>query len=139
MVVTPNSASGYTMSIAQLWGSGPKWAISCGACSLTFKTRLPMVSQPGVKCPGCGAINVIPIEVSPNGDAWRDTYVGSDEPGSFEHGAWACRRHFKSHSSAWHMAQEWLKRERRDLYQACVGEVREARRWRQLHATDFQA
>jgi hypothetical protein len=59
----------------------------------------------------------------------------SDEPGNYEPGAWACRRHFKSHKTAWHMAQEWLKRERPDLYQACVGEVREARRWRRLNAT----
>lgn len=58
----------------------------------------------------------------------------SDEPGNFEPGAWACRRHFTSHGTAWHMAQEWLKHERDDLYQACVGEVREARRWRQLQA-----
>lgn len=62
--VTPAAASGYNMSFAQLWGSGPKWTITCGECSMTFKERIPMVDNPGIRCPGCGAINVLPMTIS---------------------------------------------------------------------------
>lgn len=61
MTVEPAYYSGWNMSLAQLFGSGPKWTITCGACHVTFKKRLPMVSRPGVACPSCGAVNVIPV------------------------------------------------------------------------------
>ena len=47
------------MSIAQLWGSGPKLTITCGHCSITFKQRIPMINNPGIKCPNCGVVNVL--------------------------------------------------------------------------------
>lgn len=62
--VKPAAASGFNVSIAQLWGGGPKWTITCGDCLRTFEKRIPMVSNPGVECPSCGAINVLPITVS---------------------------------------------------------------------------
>lgn len=76
----------------------------------------------------------------PGQDVWIDGTLGlrsemSEFDGKREKGNWACRPYFKSHETAWHMVQEWLKRERPDLYQACIGEVREARRWRRLNAT----
>lgn len=62
--VKPAAASGFNMSIAQLWGSGPKWTITCGGCRMTFRKRIPMVDNPGIRCPGCGAINVLPVTIS---------------------------------------------------------------------------
>lgn len=62
--VTPSEASGFNMSLTQLWGSGPNWTITCGKCSMTFKERIPMVDNPGIRCPGCGAINVLPVKIS---------------------------------------------------------------------------
>jgi hypothetical protein len=62
--VEPAYFSGYGMSIAQFWGSGPKFTINCGACRFTFKQRIPMIDKPGVRCPNCGAVNVLPLEVS---------------------------------------------------------------------------
>lgn len=57
--VPAKEAHGFNMSLAQLFGSGPKWTIKCGECSLTFKKRIPMVNNPAVKCPYCGVVNVI--------------------------------------------------------------------------------
>ena len=56
-VVGAARAEGYTQSIAQLWGSGPKWTIRCGDCGCDFKARVPMVNSPRVLCTCCGAIN----------------------------------------------------------------------------------
>lgn len=61
--VKPKNATGWNMSLAQLFGSGPKWTITCGDCSGTFKKRLPMVDNPGVQCEYCGAINVLPYKI----------------------------------------------------------------------------
>ena len=63
MTVSPKSFSGYGMSIAQLWGSGPKFTIACGQCGATFTKRVPMVDDPGVPCPNCRAVNVLPLVV----------------------------------------------------------------------------
>ena len=65
--VAPKDFTGWNMSIAQLFGSGPKWTITCGDCSATFKKRIPMMDTPGIACPHCGAINILPIEVSSAG------------------------------------------------------------------------
>jgi len=62
--VTPKDASGFNMSIAQLFGYGPKWSITCGSCSGTFKKRIPMINRPGVQCPYCGDINVLPVVIT---------------------------------------------------------------------------
>lgn len=51
------------MSIAQLWGSGPKFTITCGNCSNTFSKRIPMVDNPGIACPNCGAVNKLPVTI----------------------------------------------------------------------------
>ena len=63
MSVKPKACTGWNMSIFQLFGSGPKWTITCGECSYTFKKRIPMVSNPGIQCPYCRVINTIPIVV----------------------------------------------------------------------------
>jgi len=60
--VVPKSFSGWCMSIMQLFGSGPKFTITCGACLATFTQRIPMVDRPGCPCPNCGAVNVLPLE-----------------------------------------------------------------------------
>lgn len=62
-VVTPKYFEGWNMSLAQLFGSGPKFTITCGNCSGTFQKRIPIVNHPGIACPYCGAINRLPIEV----------------------------------------------------------------------------
>lgn len=44
------------MSLAQLWGSGPVFAVVCGRCGCGFKRRIPMVTNPVAVCP-CGQAN----------------------------------------------------------------------------------
>ena len=61
--VNAKDCSGWNMSLYQLFGSGPKWTITCGDCGGTFKSRIPMVDDPGVLCPYCAAINILPVEV----------------------------------------------------------------------------
>jgi len=61
MKVVPIRYSGMSMSIVQLFGSGPKFTITCGNCSATFKKRIPMVDNPGIPCPHCGAVNVLDL------------------------------------------------------------------------------
>jgi hypothetical protein len=61
--VRPIDVSGWSMSIFQLIGSGPKLTITCGECKGTFKKRVPMVDEPGVECPYCKTINRLPITV----------------------------------------------------------------------------
>jgi len=68
ITVEPKAFTGYNMSIAQLWGSGPKFKINCGNCSITFKQRIPMVDSPGVKCPNCGVVNVLELTVGKKGE-----------------------------------------------------------------------
>lgn len=62
-IVKPIECSGLNFSLAQLFGSGPKWTITCGSCRRTFKKRVPVVDNPGIPCPSCNAINVLPFEV----------------------------------------------------------------------------
>lgn len=50
------------MTLLQLFGVGPKWDITCGNCSATFTKRLPLIDRPGLVCPRCGAVNVLPIK-----------------------------------------------------------------------------
>jgi len=63
--VEPNYWTCYSMSIAQLWGSGPKVTCNCGCCSMTFKQRIPIMDRPGIQCPNCGTINIIDVVVVP--------------------------------------------------------------------------
>ncbi len=62
--VAPLDFSGWSMSIAQLFGSGPKFTVTCGQCRGTFKKRIPMMNNPGLACPYCNAINVLPLTIS---------------------------------------------------------------------------
>lgn len=62
-IVRPIALSGWNMSIAQLFGSGPKLTVTCGGCRATFRKRVPMVDAPGLACPHCGAVNVLPLTV----------------------------------------------------------------------------
>ena len=62
--VKPLSLSGFNMSVTQLFGFGPKFTITCGGCMITFQKRVPMIDEPGVKCPNCGSVNILPLEVN---------------------------------------------------------------------------
>lgn len=61
--VAPHSFSGWNWSPAQMFGSGPKMTITCGACRLTFQRRIPMVDNPGIACPKCQTVNVLPLRI----------------------------------------------------------------------------
>jgi hypothetical protein len=63
MPVRPHSFEGFNFSLLQLVGKGPKFTITCGECRVTFKQRIPMTDNPGVPCPHCGVVNVLPLEV----------------------------------------------------------------------------
>lgn len=67
--VTPKAFRGWSMSLAQLFGSGPKFTITCGECDWTFKRRIPMIDEPGIDCPRCGTVNVLPVTVGTVEDA----------------------------------------------------------------------
>jgi hypothetical protein len=60
-VVTALAVAGWNMSIAQLWGSGPKLTIVCGACRSEFQQRVAPAHMPRVRCSLCDAINELPI------------------------------------------------------------------------------
>ena len=62
-VVKALSYEGFSMSLAQLFGSGPKWTIMCGECKSIFKARILVIDNPRVKCTLCETINEIPITV----------------------------------------------------------------------------
>ena len=62
--VTPKSFTGWNMSLAQLWGSGPKLTIQCGECELEFKQRVQMTDNPAAICPFCKVVNVLPIRIA---------------------------------------------------------------------------
>lgn len=64
MIVEPKDFEGWTMSVAQLWGSGPKFSVKCGNCHCGFRERIQMVSDPVVTCPYCGAHNKLNLEIS---------------------------------------------------------------------------
>lgn len=61
--VEPIRARGDSWSLLQLFGLGPKWTVTCGNCGKTFQERLPVIDRPGVSCPSCGVVNVIPVVV----------------------------------------------------------------------------
>jgi hypothetical protein len=56
-----HSASGLNFTPLQLIGLTPLWNITCGECNLTFNQRIPMVDEPGILCPHCHTINIIPV------------------------------------------------------------------------------
>lgn len=55
-VVWAEAVSGWNMSIAQLWGSGPKVQVRCGGCGGAFSVRIAVANYPVVRCP-CGQAN----------------------------------------------------------------------------------
>jgi len=61
-IVKPHYFEGWNMSVAQLWGSGPKFTIICGNCYEQFSKRVAMVDNPPARCPNCGAVNVLPLK-----------------------------------------------------------------------------
>lgn len=46
-------ASGWNMSLMQLFGKGPKWNFYCDNCGNTWSKRLPLVNHPVIRCDGC--------------------------------------------------------------------------------------
>ena len=60
--VEPLDFEGFSMSIMQFFGSGPKFKIKCGGCGLWFSQRIMVVSRPPAKCPYCNAVNILPVE-----------------------------------------------------------------------------
>jgi hypothetical protein len=63
--VRPLEARGFSFSYLQLFGArGPRWEITCGNCARTWSERIPMIDNPGLACPSCGAVNVLPLEVN---------------------------------------------------------------------------
>ena len=59
--VIPYNFQGYSMSLAQIFGKGPMFHVTCGKCRASFSKRIPMVDNPGLQCPTCGVINVMPL------------------------------------------------------------------------------
>lgn len=66
--VEPYNFSGYSMSLAQFFGKGPMFHVSCGKCRSSFSKRVPMVDYPGLRCPECGAVNILPVTINDNDD-----------------------------------------------------------------------
>ena len=60
--VSPKNAEGPSMTIFSILNIGPKWTITCGKCEGTFRKRLPLINNPGILCPYCNTINILPLE-----------------------------------------------------------------------------
>ena len=58
-IVHSPEATGWNMS---LHPAGPKWDIRCGQCLGTFQARVGHISNPTLRCPYCGTMNVLNIE-----------------------------------------------------------------------------
>lgn len=54
---------GWTVSIAQIWGSGPLLTIKCGKCQQHFDKRVRPSHRPVTCCTICGAANRLDITV----------------------------------------------------------------------------
>ena len=59
--VYPDRIKGGSMAV---FGIPPKYTITCGKCSYTFKKRIPLIDCPGIMCPNCKAINKLPIGIT---------------------------------------------------------------------------
>jgi hypothetical protein len=59
--VTGYVIDGWSTSIAQLWGSGPKLTIKCGGCKRYYEKRVAPAHRPVVVCPRCGRLNRLDI------------------------------------------------------------------------------
>lgn len=62
-IVNPVQFSGWSMSILQIFGFGPKMTVECGRCYHVFKKRIPLIDYPKLKCPECGVLNKMPLVV----------------------------------------------------------------------------
>jgi hypothetical protein len=60
-IIRPAKCVGFNWTPLSILGLGPKFYITCGSCQLTFPKRLPPVDRPGIECPKCKAINILPI------------------------------------------------------------------------------
>lgn len=60
---SPYSFYGKSGTLLQIFGMGPMFNITCGKCKASFSKRVPIVDNPGLKCPTCGAINILPLVV----------------------------------------------------------------------------
>lgn len=58
-----NVIGGWNISIAQLWGSGPKLTILCRGCHRGYEKRVAPDNHPRVVCPHCHQINVLDVVV----------------------------------------------------------------------------
>ena len=54
---------GWSMSFAQIFGSGPLLTIKCGSCGCRFDKRVRPAHRPTVRCTICGAANKLDITV----------------------------------------------------------------------------
>lgn len=54
---------GWTVSLAQIFGSGPLLTIKCGKCDCHFDKRVRPSHRPVVTCSICGAANELDITV----------------------------------------------------------------------------
>lgn len=59
--VTVAAGSGPSFS---LHPGGPKWTFRCGACSRTWRERIPMIDEPTLPCPTCGVLNTVPVVIT---------------------------------------------------------------------------
>lgn len=62
-VIRPRELKMMNMSPLQILGLGPVATITCGKCGYTWKERVPMVEEPGMACPRCKEVNVLPLGV----------------------------------------------------------------------------
>lgn len=62
-VVQAADYRGWSMSVMQMFGQGPKFQVRCGECGSVFSGRIEMVDRPRLKCPLCGVINELPLRV----------------------------------------------------------------------------
>lgn len=58
---TVNAAafSGFSMTLAQIFGKGPKFQVQCGDCDGVFSGRIEMTDDPRLRCDWCGTVNVL--------------------------------------------------------------------------------
>ena len=66
--VEPIAFSGYSMSLMQIFGKGPMFHITCGECRGSFSQRIPLIDEPGLKCPHCGIVNIMPLRIITGND-----------------------------------------------------------------------
>jgi hypothetical protein len=62
-VVRAKFFTGWSMSWNLNLFSGPKFQITCGECESVFEARIPLVSNPRVRCGLCGVINELRLIV----------------------------------------------------------------------------